>query len=92
MGCKRIIEEKIEPGHLEFETGKGTSVNELISTVKKVTGKNIDIVKKDYVLKEARRPVAEKPSIKDPMSPDKGIKEVADLIMNDRKPVSNGLR
>ena len=46
MGCKRIIEEEIEPGYLEFGTGKGTSVNELISTVKKVTGKNLYIVKK----------------------------------------------
>lgn len=82
-GCLKIINKEITPGEYEFGSGTGTSVEELISRIKEVTGLPIEVEHKDYMLAEAERLVASEPILADPMPLKEGIKQVKEFIEKD---------
>ncbi len=75
-----IANEKIEPGDYQVGTGIGTSVNDLIHIVEKVTGKKINVKFQPYVLEEAEALFATKPIIKNVTPLDQGIKKVEEYV------------
>lgn len=73
---RMIIEGEVPEGYHEVGSGRGTSVNELISLVEKITGKKIKIRHEEYVLPEAESLVASNPMIRDPIPLETGVREV----------------
>lgn len=79
-GCMKIIKKEIQPGEYEFGSGIGTSVEELVSIVEKVTGVTLKKEYEDYVLPEADRLVSSMPVLSDYLPLDDGIKQVRKFI------------
>ena len=77
-----IINKKIAPGEYDVGSGKGTSVNELIKLIEKITKKNINYKNEDYVVEEADHLVAKNTVIKNPLSLEKGVEKVVNCIKN----------
>lgn len=75
-----ILEGRVEEGHHEIGTGRGTSVNGLIGIIEKATGVKLEIVHRDYILPEADSLYAKRPLLKDTISIEEGVKEVVEEL------------
>lgn len=77
---KRVIDlisnHKIEPGNYQVGTGIKTSVNDLVGMIERITGKNIKVNYKPYILEEAEELSASDPLIRDYTPLEEGIKRV----------------
>ena len=63
----------------------GTSVNEVISMVEKVTGKKIRTEKKPFIVEEADELIAHNTIVRDPMKLIDGIKLIRDALEKENK-------
>ena len=79
-----ILEGKVEEGHHEIGTGIGTSVNELIEIVERVTGTKLKAIHKEYVLPEGEALFAKKPLLKETISIEDGVREVVGELKKER--------
>lgn len=76
----RIVRGEVEPGDHEVGTGKGTSVNELVGKVEKISGNRLKVKREDYVLPEAQSLVAKNSVLIDPLPIDEGIRRVYEAL------------
>lgn len=72
----RIIEGEIKPGSYELGTGVGTSVNDLLTMVENISGKQINKKHQDYILDEAEELFAKEPALKDFVKITDGVSRV----------------
>ncbi len=72
----RIVTGEVKEGDHEVGSGTGTSVNELLSKVEKISGRKLQVTHEEYVLAEADRLVAQHSVLLDPMSIDDGIRRI----------------
>lgn len=79
-----ILEGKVEEGHHEIGTGRGTSVNELIEIVENTTGVHLKVIHKEYILPEAEVLYAKKPLLKKTISIEDGVREVVGELNKER--------
>ncbi len=75
-----ISERKIMPGDYQIGTGVKTSVNDLVDTVRAITGKNLRVRFQPYILDEADELSATNPLIKDYTPIKQGITDVMTFI------------
>ncbi len=79
-----ILEGKVEEGHHEIGTGKGTSVNELIGIVERISGVKLKVNHEEYILPEAESLFAKKPLLKDTITIENGVREVIEELRKER--------
>lgn len=79
-----ILEGKVDEGHHEIGTGRGTSVNDLIGIVEKMTGITLEVVHKEYILPEAEALFAKKPLLADTIPLEDGVREVLENLKKER--------
>ena len=79
-----ILEGKVQEGHHEIGTGKGTSVKELIGIVEKSTGVKLEVVHREYILPEADALFAKNPLLRDTITLEDGVKEVLGELKKER--------
>ncbi|BAB60067.1 NDP-sugar epimerase [Thermoplasma volcanium GSS1] len=82
---ERILNEKYRTGEYEVGSGKGTSVNDLISLIEKVTGKKIRTRHEDYIVPEASELVAKNTIVKNPTPLEVGVERVMEFILKDNQ-------
>mgnify|MGYP001626468241 CR=1 FL=1 len=82
---ERLLNEKYRSGEYEVGSGKGTSVNDLISLIEHITGKRLKVRHENYILPEAEKLIALNTIVKDPTPLDVGIKKVIEFIKSDYK-------
>lgn len=87
-GLEDIVNGRIEEGYHEMGTGTGTSVNELIQIVEKLTGKTLQVKHEEYVLPEAERLVAGNPMVKNTLPLEKGVLEVLETLKKEASATS----
>lgn len=75
-----ISERKIIPGDYQVGTGIKTSVNDLVDMIRTITGKNLKVSFKPYVLDEADELSATDPLIKNYTPLDQGVIDVMKFI------------
>ena len=78
---KRIAEGEVKTGEYEIGTGIGTSINDLIKKIERITGKHVIREEKDFLLKEAPSLYAKEPLPIDPINLDEGIKRVMENLL-----------
>jgi len=78
----RIVEGRIQPGSYELGTGIGTSVNELLQLVEKISGKKIPVKHEDYILDEAEELFAKVPATSDFLNLEEGVRRVFERVKN----------
>lgn len=79
-GVQMIISGKVDEGYHEVGTGTGTSVNDLIKMVERISGTSLTVKSEEYILPEGERLVAKDPLISDPISLENGVKEVIEAL------------
>lgn len=79
-GLEDIVEGNVQEGYHEMGTGRGTSVNELIGIVEKISGKKLEIKHEDYILPEGESLVAKEPLVRNTISIEKGVEEVIEAL------------
>jgi len=80
-----VVNGNINPGDYEIGSGVGTSVNEVISMVEKVTGKKLKTEKKPFIVDEADELIAHNTIVKNPMKLIDGIKLIRDSLVTENK-------
>lgn len=83
-GIEMILEGKIEQGYHEMGTGTGTSVNELIKLVERVSGRTLVVNHEEYLLPEGEMLVASKPMVPDTIKLEKGVGEVLATLKREK--------
>ena len=76
----RIVSGEIKEGIYEVGTGIGTSVNDLISLVEKVSGKKLNVIKKPYIVQEAQELYAKESILVNTLPIEDGVKMVYDYL------------
>lgn len=82
---ERIVEGDVKTGEYEIGTGIGTSINDLIEKIEKITGKQVIREERDFLLKEAPALYAKKPLPLNPIKLDEGIKRVMEHLLMDKR-------
>jgi nucleoside-diphosphate-sugar epimerase len=80
------VKGNIGPGDYEIGSGKGTSVNELISLVEEVTGKKIKVEKKPFIVEEADELIAKNTIVKQPLKLKEGIERIMESLLKENRP------
>ena len=73
------------PGDYELGTGKGVSVNQLIQMVEQISGKNIKIEDKPFILEEADNLVAKNSPVENPILLEDGIRNILKKLESELK-------
>ena len=77
----RIVSGQLKEGIYEVGTGIGTSVNQLLSLVEKVSGKKLKVTYKNYVVQEAEELYAKHSVLENPIKIEEGVKMVYDTLV-----------
>jgi nucleoside-diphosphate-sugar epimerase len=72
----RIVSGDVKEGTYEVGTGIGTSVNQLISIVEKVSGKKLRVNYKPYIVQEAEELYAKHSELQNPIPITEGVRRV----------------
>ncbi|MHB1439181.1 MAG: NAD-dependent epimerase/dehydratase family protein [Cuniculiplasma sp.] len=81
----RVVDGKISPGDYEIGSGKGTSVNELLNIVEKISGKKVLTEKKPFIVEEADELVARNTIVENPMPLNEGVRKIIDELKKEIK-------
>lgn len=80
-----VVRGNIKPGDYEVGSGKGTSVNDLIAMVEKVTGKKVKTETKPFIVEETNVLIAHNTIVKNPMELNNGIKFLKDGLIDEMR-------
>jgi len=81
----RIVSGDLKEGTYEVGTGIGTSVNQLISIVEKVSGKKLRVNYKPYVVQEAEELYAKHSVLQNPIPITEGVRRVYSALSRKAK-------